>query len=329
MKGSSKIGFSVLLVTTEWPTNEHPSHVPFLVSEVEHLRKFGVTVEIFYFRGSANALNYLRAFRRLHAILRINKFDLIHAQWGQSAIPTFFTKLPLVVTFRGSDLQGIADKNGKYTWKGRLLSLVSRWVANRADAIILVSESLSKFLPQNKRYTVVPSGVDLHLFKPMSSRASREVLGLDPGKYYVLFAGNPSRLEKRYPLAAEAVKLLNRHVEAKLFYAEKVTIDKMPFFMNSANVLLLTSLHEGSPNVVKEALACNIPVVSVDVGDVKQRISSIPGCYICRPDPEDIASALKKVLLNPITDFNGRDSVTDLDENILARKVIDVYRSIG
>ena len=96
--------------------------------------------------------------------------------------------------------------------------------------------------------------------------------------------------------------------------------------MNACDVLLMTSLHEGSPNVVKEALACNLPIVSTDVGDVRNRIGALDGCVVCATDdPATIAEALNQVLSRR-QGIDGRKAVLDLDEQVLTSKVIDVYR---
>lgn len=318
----------VLMITTEWPTKQFPSHVPFLVRQVELLRSQGIVMEILHFKSAANPINYLKACWKAKQILKNGNYNLIHAQWGHSALPVFFSQLPLIVTFRGSDLQGIVDKTGKYTLKGKALKFLSVVAAKRANAIILVSKNLVKFIPLKKKYTIIPSGIDLNLFKPLPREESRKRIGLELDKLYILFAGAPSRAEKRYPLAVAAVALLNERVKAQLIYVENISFDKMPLYMNAVDVLVLTSAHEGSPNVVREALACNTPVVSVDVGDVKERISHIPGCFICREDAEDIARCLEKVLSQGKIQFEGRKFIQLLDENLMTQEIVKVYQGL-
>ncbi len=318
----------VLMITTEWPTKKFPSHVPFLVRQVELLRSQGIFIEVLHFRSACNPINYLKASWKANQILKEGNYNLIHAQWGHSALPVFFAKKPLIVTFRGSDLQGIVDKTGKYTLKGRFLKFLSVLAAKRASAIILVSRNLVKFIPSKKKYTIVPSGINLNLFKPVPRDESRIKIGLALDKPYILFAGVPSRAEKRYSLATAAVALLNEKIKAQLIYTENISFDRMPLYMNAVDVLVLTSAHEGSPNVVREALACNTPVVSVDVGDVKERISHIPGCYICREEAEDIASCLEKVLSQGKTHFEGRKFIQLLDENLMTQEIVKVYHSV-
>src|SRR5437764_12996600 len=183
-------------------------------------------------------------------------------------------------------------------------------------------------LPPGVRANVIPSGLDLNLFRLIPRDEARRHLGLPPDKRFVLFVGNPAEPRKRYGLAREAVEILNRSLPVELRVAWGSPHTDVPFLMNACDALVFTSLQEGSPNTVKEALACNLPVVSVPVGDVAQRIGGVAGCELC-PDekPESIAAALERVLRRGIR-AAGRAAVQDLDERRLAQQVIDVYRSV-
>jgi teichuronic acid biosynthesis glycosyltransferase TuaC len=320
----------VLVLTTEWPTPERPFDVPFVVRQVETLRRKGVEVTVYHFRGNKKLGNYLKAARELSSIVKQGNFDILHAQWGQSALPVFFTSKPLVVTFRGSDLFGITDEQGNYTFKGRVLKFLSKLVALRCSAVILVSKRLIPFVPFKKSYTILPSGIDFSIFKPGSQMDARKKLGWSAEEKIILFGGDPDRTDKRFFLAKQAVDGLGKFEHpVRLAFAKQVAHHEMPAYYQAADVLLLTSKHEGSPNVVKEALACNLPVVSVDVGDVKERIQSIPGCALCpNDDPATITRALTDVLALERKNFNGREFVQDLDEDRIADGVLNIYRKL-
>ncbi len=328
-KATNRSAIRVLMVTTEWPSLDKPNQVPFLVRHVEKLRQKSIVIEVFHFQGSRNIFNYARAAIHLMKILSTGSYDLIQAQWGQSAIPVFFTSLPLVITFRGSDLFGIADRNGRHTFMGGVLTLISRLAARRATKVIIVAKRMADFLPRKTKFEVIPSGIDLDLFKPLSQIACRKKLNLPVSGKLIFFGGHPSKYVKRYSLAVSAVDELNKKIDATLFYADNVPISAIPDYMNAADVLLLTSLHEGSPNVVKEALACNLPVVSVRVGDVEERIGRVAGCKVClTDDPSEIAAAIGEALKFDRLQFKGRDFVLDLDENKTTEKVIQVYQEV-
>jgi len=315
----------VLMVTSEWPTASNPHHVPFIVQQATFLRKAGIDLEIFPFRGGKRFDRYARAWRAVQKKIAQEKYDLVHAQWGQSGLLALPRRLPFVVTFRGDDLEGIIGRNGKQTRQGAVLKWISWLVARAADQVIIVSESLAYALPR-RDYHVIPSGLDLQMFCPAPQAEARRKLGLSLNRRYVLFAGAAGNPRKRYSLARQAVGLLRDEIDVELLVAENVLHEQIPDYMNASDALLLTSLHEGSPNVVKEALACNLPVITTDVGDVRERIKDISGCTVLPDDrPETIVTSLRAVLNNGKR-INGRPAVMHLDENILTQKVINIYQ---
>jgi glycosyltransferase involved in cell wall biosynthesis len=314
----------VLMVTCEWPDENSPHHVPFIVRQVEFLRRAGIDIDVFSFRGARNPINYLRAWRRARRTLRNGTYDLIHAQWGQSAPTVLPTRLPLVVTFRGGEGEGIVGDDGTYTFSGEVLRLVSAYVARRADELVVVSAHMREYLPSRCTH-VIPSGLDFSRWPLIPKEEARRELGLPQDKRLVLFAGNPAEARKRYTLAAQVVSKLPPDVAAELVVAWRVPHRQVPLFMNACDALLFVSMYEGSPNVVKEALACNLPVVSVVVGDVAERLAGIDGCAVCDSDPDRLAGALAEVLRRGGR-TDGRTAVRELDEQLLAQRMIDVYR---
>lgn len=318
----------VLIITSEWPNHEGDLSGLFVVNQVEKLRQQGIEVSIFNFTGHKNPWNYLRAIIKFHKF-EFKKFDVIHAHHGQSGIVALTQKrVPVVVTFHGSDLQGIYNKKGKLTLLGWFLRKISFLVAQLADEVIIVSEHMSKLI-NRKKYHVIPIGVDSNQFFPQDQTLSRLKLGLPLEKKLILFVGNPERTEKRFWLAEESYKLIcvNDH-NCKLVLANGVPHRLMPLYLNSCDVLLITSLSEGSPTIVKEALSCRLPIVSVKVGDVPQQIGKIDGCVVCEDEnPNTISSALIKVLKrgNRLESLVGLDR---LEENTLVKNVISVYQQV-
>ncbi len=320
---------SVLMLTSEWPRSaEHTSH--FVARQARFIQREGVRVEVFRFRGAKSPLNYLRAWRRVQRILADRHFDLVHAQFGQSALLAFPKRRPLVVTFRGDDLLGIVGHDCRPTRAGRILQGLSRLVASRADAAIVVSEHMREHLNGAPLPVhVVPSGIDFDLFHPIPQAEARAHLGLPADEPVVLFVGNPAESRKRFALAERAVTILSRTISAQLLVGWNVPHTEIPYYVNAADVLVFTSMQEGSPNAVKEALACDLPVVSVAVGDVAERIRGIAGCELCLDErPEAIAAALGRVLGRGER-IAGRDAVRHLDERLLAQQVIGIYRAVA
>src|SRR5260370_13161597 len=146
----------VLMITSEWPTDSgHTAH--FVSRQFRFLRAAGVDVDVFPFRGNKHPLRYLAAWARLRIRMWVGRYDLVHAQFGQSGVLALPTHLPLVVTFRGSDVFGILGRDCRPTLAGRLLQWLSRRVPRRADAAILGSEHLRQYLSHPVRPQTAPS----------------------------------------------------------------------------------------------------------------------------------------------------------------------------
>ena len=313
----------VLILTPEYPSLASKVSATFLRTEVEAMLDKGLQVDVFHFTGSTNLVNYIIAWVKLQKKLKTVNYDLLHAQWGQSAILALPKKIPLVVTHRGGDLEGIVDENGKITLQGRLLRLISQFVGLLANKVIIVSDSLAKYL-WVKEYIVLPVCLDTKLFKPMDKRACRERLGLDNKAKIILFPSDPSRVEKRFWLAEEACKHCS--IPNELLVLRNIPHDQMPLYMNAADALIITSKYEGSPTVVFEALACNLPIVSVDVGDVKTRISRFDGCIVCENDePETIAQAIEFVLLKDER-LESDGLIQEFSADRFAEKMLIIYK---
>lgn len=315
----------ILFLTTEWPTPERPADVPFLVEYANALRRHGAEVNVFHFHGEGNPINYLKAWVRLRRLPAWRDADILHAHWGQSAFLALGSWKPLVITFHGSDLQGIVDASGRYGWKGKLLVQLNKWMACKATRCLTVSNRLRNLLPPCVHDAlVIPMGIDLERFRPLDRLECKRALGLDPNLRYILFASDPARPEKRNGLAERAVAAANLP-GGKLLVVSGQPYEKMPLFLNAADLLLLTSSHEGSPMVIKEALACNLPVVSTDVGDVAEKLRNLAGCHICIDDSvKTISSAIFQVMTNPRV-FNGREQMQELSWDLIAQQTFDVY----
>ena len=319
----------ILMITSGWPRPDDPYGGLFVALQVRMLRSLGADVEVFAFRGALNPVRYLRAWLAVQRKLRQQQYDVLHAHYGQSGLLTLGRNRPLVLTFHGSDLQGIVGKHGRYTLTGEALRRLGQWIGRAAEEIIVVSADMTRFFPKREVH-VLPVGVNFDLFVPMSQTDARRSLGLPSDRCLVLFAADPNVPAKRYHLAQQVMARLpiDRQVTTDLLVTAGVSHEKMPVYMNACDALLLTSHHEGSPSVVKEALACNLPVVAVNVGDVRERIAGVDGCALCADDrPETIAAALEGVLARRQRLQGGRDAIRPFDERLLAQRVLAIYRS--
>jgi glycosyltransferase involved in cell wall biosynthesis len=319
----------VLMITTNWPSPGRPSTSHFIKRQADFLGAAGVEVDVLHFKGEKNPLSYARAWLEVRRRLRSTAYDLIHAQFGQSGLMALPKQLPFVVTLRGSDILGtVSDEDGRYTLAGEVNRRLTRLVASKADAVIMVSAHMASHLGPTRRTAVIPSGVDFDLFQTMPRDEARAQLGLSAEERLLLFVGNPAQKRKRYDLAQAAVAILNRRLPARLVVAWGTPHTDIPKYMCACDALLFTSMQEGSPNVVKEALACDLPVVSVAVGDVEERIGAVEGCELCRNEtPDAIADSLERILRRGAR-VAGRVSVQQLCERAITEQVISVYRSV-
>ena len=186
-------------------------------------------------------------------------------------------------------------------------------------------------LPQKlrRRNRVIPNGVDQTLFAPRDRAEARSSLGWSDEEPVVLFAADPSVVRKRFALAQAACSRAARSVpNLRLEIANKVNPEAMPDLMNAADCLLLTSIIEGSPNVVKEALMCNLPVVSTDVGDVKEQLSTIRPSFVCEARDDALADALV-ACVDPPSRSTGRSRSMHLRGTVVAEKLAGIYRLVG
>lgn len=322
----NETALKALFVTSQWPSAENPHEGPFIYRQVQFLRRAGAQVDVFSYAGGANPLAYGRALLRFHRQIRRNRYDVIHGRFGQTAlIVCSQRRIPTVITYGGTDIYGRKDEAGRLSLFGRLQLAVSRFGLRRADEVVLVSTEMKAQVSRPDVH-VIPAGLDLEVFRPVPG-ATQE-LGWPADKKHVLFVANPDKPIKRYRLAAEAISLVQAQMPEQaieLVVVQGESPERIPIYMSAADALVLTSMHEGSPNVVKEALACNLPVVSVDVGDVRRRIAAIDGCVLCADDrPETIAAGLVAVLQRGER-IAGRETVLDLDEHHTAEKTIAVY----
>ena len=294
----------VLAITNIYPTPDRPWLGTFVEQQVKGLQSIGVEVKVLYFdRKAEGPLVYYRMGPRIAEAIAGFRPDIIHVMYGGVMVDKITARdwgKPVVVTFHGSDLLG-ENLSGLFR---KIVSHYgvhcSRRAARRASGVIVVARHLLKALPASlhlpSQVRVIPCGIDLDRFKPMDQEACRQKLGWSPDTFHILFPANTGDPVKRPWLAQAAVQALKEQgVKAELHLLAGVPYRDVPLWVNASDVLILTSLHEGSPTVVKEALACTVPVVSVDVGDVAERISGIEGCHLARPEPGDLALKLLQV----------------------------------
>ena len=298
---------------------------PVIKNQGESIKNQGIDVDYYTIKGKG-FLGYLKNILPLKKKIKENQYELIHAHYSLTAFAVLlsFPKVPIVVSFMGDDLLGSQRKDGSYTIRGKIEKKFSKIVSLFAACRIVKSKEMADKLNKS---IVIPNGVDFDRFKPIVKEKSLNKINLsDYNREYILFPANPDRDEKNYNLFNKALKELNNNLISELKFID-VSNDITPFYYNASSVVVLTSYHEGSPNVIKEAMACNIPIVSTDVGDVREVIGKTKGCYITTFEPKDVADKIQKALV-----FNkrttGREDIKHLESGVVAKKIIEVYKKV-
>jgi glycosyltransferase involved in cell wall biosynthesis len=314
-----------------WPRPDRPGFGTFVESQVRSLAGVNVETRVHVIEGDRSAFAYAGAIASIRRAVKLWRPDLVHAHFGLAGWSARYQPVPLVVSLCGDDVLGAVNERGHLTYKSRLTMAMTRAAVHGAAALICKSQNLLAALPPaaQQRAVVIPNGVDLGRFQPGNRAAARATLGLDPGAEYVLFPHDRRQpLQKRFALAAEAMQRLQAlRPHARLLQVSGEPAERMPDYYRAANCLLLTSRSEGSPNTVKEALACELPVVSVDVGDVAHWLTRCGNCRLVRAEPAALASALADVL---VLDEPARaDAVlAELDLASVAGRIRDVYDGV-
>jgi glycosyltransferase involved in cell wall biosynthesis len=309
----------ILCVTNMYPSPQRPGSGAFVCQQVEQPRRFGHTVNVINIFGFQSKMNYLRCTLDVMRMTSAVAYDIVHAHYGYSAYPAMFRlQAPLVITLHGTDVLGNIFER-----------LCTRAVSHFADAVIVVSEGIRRRIPG----IVIPCGVDLGVFKPYDRDKARARLRWPKDKHIVLFPFDPTRREKRYDLArASMERLVQEGVDAELmtvFNVANVANGEMPWCYSAADAMLLCSDREGSPTSIKEALACNLPVVATEVGDVGELLSGIAGTRICPPDAGTIARNLREVLgWSRSSEFRGRAAMARYDQALTVEKIVGVYADV-
>lgn len=320
----------VLMICPELPRSDRPGTMAPGARQIESIRKLGLSIDVVDMQGIPK-LKYLQAIPRVRALAK--RADVIHAHFGFCGWLGWLSpkgagvKAPLVVSFMGSDLLG-SPKNpqGDLRWFSTVMVRANKRLAYKASQVIVKSQQMADVIAPAPS-TIIPNGVDVETFRPMDREAARKELGLPLNQRLVLFPGNPADPRKGHALASAAVqhaaKTTGKPIDLVPLW--KVEPDQVAVYMNACDVMLMTSLLEGSPNVVKEAMACNVPIVGVPVGDVPQLLDGVFGCQLCDRDPEQIGAAIVRGF--QVAKAGGREAVfaRRLDLESVARRIVEVY----
>lgn len=289
-------------------------YAPFVTEQVDAIEKKGVECRYFGVDGKG-IVGYLRQIPKLLKAIREFRPDIIHAHYGLCGLlANCQRRIPVVTTYHGSDIND-----------PRVLRLSKRSIRCSRFNIFVSQKNVDIARPR-KDFALIPCGISLEDYPVIDKEDARRQMGLEPSAKYVLFAGAFDNPVKNAPLAKEAMRQVP---EAVLLELKGFSRPQVATLMQAVDVFLMTSLTEGSPQVIKEAMACGCPIVSVDVGDVRERIEGIEGCFLSERDPEALARTIKNSLAHGDR-TQGRATIekNGLSNDIIAARIISVYERL-
>ncbi len=308
--------------------------------EISYLEKEGITFETFFFVNRKSISALLDSKKKLEKQIQLFNPDIVHVYTGSSTtllVALAKKKCPWIITFGGSDLLGYHRKGFIWKLRSKLAVYLSFFSARKSDGIICVSENLQDALRENgnitdKNIQIIPRGIDLETFRVIDKLQARKELEISESSNVILFSQNrDNAVVKNWILAEEVLMKLRDFykIEFEVVKLINLTTEQIVLYLNAANAILFTSLHEGSPNIIKEAMACNLPVISVNCGDVKDRLTNVTDSKVLGYDSEELAKHLVNVLKNAPAG-NGRLELIaqKLDSDSVAKKIIAYYKFI-
>ncbi len=314
-----------ILEVSRYKNNFADHQLPFVTEQGEALRNVGCEVEYFLVRG-----NYVKEVGALKAKIREFKPDIVHAHFGLSAITAELQSLvPVVTTFHNGET---------HRW---WVNLLSSFFSLRAKHVIYVAQHIyDKVYFKAKNYSIIPCGVSLEDCFFMDKAEARQQLGWSDDKKYIMFGGAFDNLRKNYPLLRDAVERIGGDIES--IEMRGLSREQCVLRMNACDVFALPTKNEGSPQALKEAMACNCPIVATDVADIKHLLGDLPGHYLLpnkkgtpsdwvgdETSVEEMAGLLKQALAFEGR-TEGRNRIVELGytNELVAKRIIEIYNRI-
>lgn len=304
---------------------------PIIRNQGDSIIKQNVHLDYFEIQGRG-IKGYLKNIKSLRKYIKKNNYDVIHAHYILSGLISVlaFCKTPIVLSLMGSDAYGDYVGENKIKFSSKYLILLTYIIQPFVNSIICKSKNIQSFVYLKNKAHIIPNGILLNKIK-ITGNGFKDELGLSSKKKNILFLGNKSNIRKNFSLIEDALNQINSN-DIDLISPYPIPHDTVIKYLNSVDVLVVPSFMEGSPNVIKEAMACNCPVVATDVGDISWLFGDEAGYFITGFVPEDIIEKIKMAL--EFSDkhgrTNGRHRIKDLglESEVVTGKIIDLYKKV-
>ena len=304
---------------------------PFIKTQGDSIAGQGVEVSYFTIRRKG-LWGYIKGAAQLRKHLKTHSYDIIHAHYTLSGLSAVlaFPRQPIVLSLMGTDAYGDYIGVNKIKFSSWYLKILTKLIQPFVSKLICKSEHIQSFVYLKDKSVVIPNGIMLNRFL-VNRKGYRSELGLAPQKKYILFLGDKENIRKNYALAKEAYKYIQQP-SVELIAPYPVQHDKVIKYLNSVDCLVVPSLMEGSPNIVKEAMACNCPTVATRVGDIEWLFDNEPGHFLSSFNAEELSQKIKDALnfSQEHQQTQGRKRIVQLglDSETIARRIINVYQEI-
>lgn len=313
----------ILHITNNYPTENLPIFGIFVKEQIESLSKIGCENDLFFANGyEKGKIEYLKGILRLSRKLKNNKYDIIHCHHALSGLMYLLTpkydKTPRIISFQ----------NDPVNEHGIVLFKILKLYFNA-----FIFKNNSKLIPSlNGKGYYLPNGVNTDFFSPIDQNTAKKKVNLDQKKKYVLFVSSfLVRNQKRIDRYDQTMAFLKENYPVHNFEELKlVNVERkfMPFYFNGASVHLLTSDFEGSPNSVKESISCNTPVVSTNVGNVKEMLEGAENCFVSDDYSPEVLAKLVVQSTEQQSDIRKEIFEKKLDMESVAVKLFGIYKSL-
>lgn len=315
----------VLLVTNMYPNTDSPVYGVFVEEQEKAICKEypNVHYTTVFINGKHNRFEYIKSIFKIRRLIKKNDYDLIHIHYGLSGLFLLLGKLPkkipVIITLHGGDIQADQGKTIQVWFTKRIL--------RKSNIAITLNTKMDEIAKKYIHKTeIIPCSVNTDIFYPPEIPQKT----ISKEKQLIIFPSDKKRFIKNYPLFEQTISILKKkyNLQCNTSEIKNMSRTKVAELYRKANLMILTSISEGSPQVIKEAMACNLPIVSTNVGDVSFLLENVSNSVVSQNmDANELAYLANKVLNEQINGISGRDKIFQLhlDDKSIAHKIYNIY----